>query len=121
MSRAWPAQLDASYTSSDVHPLRHADHQQAEGVTSPTGHGAKCQGFVCQWIAPGEDGPLFARRETLEYRALPVTERVTGDALTVLCTVLSDWSTGRPGWTSDTRVRVLPSVLTLLAVLATRS
>ncbi len=57
---------------------------------------AKCQGFVCQWIAPGEDGPLFARRETLEYRGLPVTERVTGDAFTVLCTVISDWSTGRP-------------------------
>lgn len=80
---------------------------------------AKRQGFVFQRVAPGPDGPLFARRETIEYRneiyiggfatcatrsgpvslpllcpvgcivpsGLPVTERVTGDALTVV----SDW------------------------------
>ena len=78
---------------------------------------AKDQGFAFQRIAPGEDGPLFARRETLKYRdeiylggfaehchatrarkfslvvpgGLPVTEHVTGDAITVLHTVVSDW------------------------------
>jgi hypothetical protein len=78
---------------------------------------AKHEGFVFQRIAPGEDGPLFARRETIDYRdeiylggfndschasrarksslivpgGLPVTTRVTGDALTVLHTVVSDW------------------------------
>lgn len=78
---------------------------------------AKRRGFVFQRVAPGPDGPLFARRETIEYRdelylggfghscyairarksslivpsGLPVTERVTGDALTVLHTVVSDW------------------------------
>jgi hypothetical protein len=29
---------------------------------------AKHQGFTFQRLAPGEDGPLFARRETLDYR-----------------------------------------------------
>jgi hypothetical protein len=29
---------------------------------------AKRQGFAFHRLAPGEDGPLFARRETLEYR-----------------------------------------------------
>ncbi len=79
---------------------------------------AKLAGFCFQRIAPGEDGPLLARRETTEYRdeiyiggfsagcsatrarksslivpgGLPVTERVTGDALTVLHTVITDWS-----------------------------
>lgn len=78
---------------------------------------AKRQGFAFQRVAPGEDGPLFARRETIEYRdeiylggfsdschatrarksslivprGLPVTARVSGDALTVLHTVVSDW------------------------------
>src|SRR5919206_101924 len=28
---------------------------------------AKRQGFAFQRVAPGEDGPLFARRETIEY------------------------------------------------------
>ncbi|HET9255007.1 MAG TPA: hypothetical protein VFO16_07360 [Pseudonocardiaceae bacterium] len=71
---------------------------------------ARNQGFTFQRIAPGEDGPLFARRDTPEYRdeiyigefsgschatrarrsylivpsGLPVTARVSGDALTVL-------------------------------------
>jgi hypothetical protein len=79
---------------------------------------AKNQGFTFQRIAPGEDGPLFARRDTPEYRdeiylggfsdachatrarrcslivpsGLPITARVSGDALTVLHTVVSDWS-----------------------------
>jgi len=78
---------------------------------------AKNQGFTFQRVAPGPDGPLFARRETTEYcdeiylggfddschatRArksslvvpggLPITARVSGDALTVLHTVVSDW------------------------------
>src|SRR5262245_51267363 len=78
---------------------------------------AKRQGFSFQRLAPGEDGPLFARRETFEYRdelylggfsdschatrarksslivpgGLPVTTQVSGDALTVLHTVVSDW------------------------------
>jgi hypothetical protein len=80
---------------------------------------AKSQGFAFQRVAPGLDGPLFARRETFEYcdeiyiggfsdschatRArksslivpggLPVTARVTGDAITVLRTVVADWPT----------------------------
>ncbi|MGH4009787.1 MAG: hypothetical protein ACRDTH_16835 [Pseudonocardiaceae bacterium] len=29
---------------------------------------AKRQGFAFQRVAPGEDGPLFARRETIDYR-----------------------------------------------------
>src|SRR5262245_26549752 len=78
---------------------------------------AKNQSFAFQRIASGPDGPLFARRDTLEHRAeiylggfsnschrtrvrksslivpdgLPITARVTGDALTVLHTVISDW------------------------------
>lgn len=78
---------------------------------------AKHQGFAFQRLAPGEDGPLFSRRETLEHQdeiylggfsdschatrarksslivpgGLPVTTRVSGDALTVLHTVVSDW------------------------------
>jgi hypothetical protein len=78
---------------------------------------AKRQGFAFQRVAPGEDAPLFARRETIEYRDeiyiggfsdschatrarksslivpgdLPVTAQVLGDALTVLHTVVSDW------------------------------
>jgi hypothetical protein len=78
---------------------------------------AKRQGFAFQRVAPGEDGPLFARRETIEYRDeiyiggfsdychatrarksslivpgdLSVTAQVSGDALTVLHTVVSDW------------------------------
>ncbi|MGH3974916.1 MAG: hypothetical protein ACRDS9_16550 [Pseudonocardiaceae bacterium] len=80
---------------------------------------AKSQGFTFQRVAPGPDGPLFARRETTEHRdeiylggfgdschatrvrksslivsgALPVTARVSGDALSVLHTVVSGWET----------------------------
>jgi hypothetical protein len=78
---------------------------------------AKSQGFTFQRLAPGPDGPLFAWRETTEYRdemylggfgdschatrarksslivpgALLVTARAFGDALSVLHTVVSDW------------------------------
>jgi hypothetical protein len=78
---------------------------------------AKSHGFAFQRVAPGPDGPLFARRETTGYRdeiylggfndschatrvrkssfivpgGLPITARVTGDALTVLHTVVADW------------------------------
>jgi hypothetical protein len=76
---------------------------------------AKRQGFVFQRVASGEDGPLFACRETVEHRdeiylggfsdschatrksslivpgGLRVTARVSGDALTVLRTVIADW------------------------------
>lgn len=77
---------------------------------------AKSQGFTFQRIAPGPDGPLFARRETTEHRdeiylggfgdschatrahksslilpgGLPITARVSGDTLSVLHTVLND-------------------------------
>lgn len=78
---------------------------------------ATSQGFTFQRVAPGPDGPLFARRETTEHHdeiyiggftdschatrarkssllvpgGLPITARVTGDALTVLHTVVTDW------------------------------
>jgi hypothetical protein len=78
---------------------------------------AKDQGFAIQRITPGEDGSLFARRETLEYRdeiyiggfgdschatrarksslivqgGVSVSARVSGDALIVLHTVVADW------------------------------
>ena len=78
---------------------------------------AKNHGFAFQRLAPGPDGPLFARRDTLDHRdeiylggfsdschatrarksslivpgGLPITARVTGDALTVLHTVINDW------------------------------
>jgi hypothetical protein len=78
---------------------------------------AKRQGFRFQRVAPGPAGPLFARRETVEYRdeiyiggfgdschatrarrsslivpgGLPVTARACGDALSVLHTVVHDW------------------------------
>jgi hypothetical protein len=82
---------------------------------------AKSRGFAFARIAPGEDGPLRGVRDTPEHRdeiylsgfgapesctairrrrsslvvpgGLPVTARVTGDALTVLHTVVSDWPT----------------------------
>jgi hypothetical protein len=82
---------------------------------------AKTQGFTFCRIAPGPDGPLRGVRETLDFLdeiyvtgiwvpdscsairrrrssllvpgGLPVTDRVTGDALTVLHTVVSDWPT----------------------------
>jgi hypothetical protein len=80
---------------------------------------AKDQGFRFERLAPGPDGPLRGVRETVEWRdeiyvggcgqpdsctairrrrsslvvpgGLPVTARVTGDALVVLHTVVSDW------------------------------
>lgn len=78
---------------------------------------ARDQGFVFQRVAPGEDGPLLGVRESPEYRdqiyisdfysgctatrarksslivpgGLPVTDRVEGEALIVLHTVVSDW------------------------------
>jgi hypothetical protein len=78
---------------------------------------ARSQGFTFQRILPGPDGPLFARRETTEHRdeiylggfsdfchatrarkfflivpsGLPITARVSGDALSVLRTVVTDW------------------------------
>jgi hypothetical protein len=80
---------------------------------------AKSQGFTFQRIAPGPDGPLLGVRETVEYRdtwylsgfgegcsatrarkyslvlpgGLPISERVSGNALTVLHTVVSEWAT----------------------------
>jgi len=80
---------------------------------------AKCQGFIFQRIAPGPDGPLLGVRETADYRdtcylsgfgegcsatrarkyslvvpgGLPITERVSGNALTVLHVVVRDWVT----------------------------
>jgi hypothetical protein len=81
-------------------------------------YAAKEQGFSFQRIAPGPDGPLLGVRETVEYRdtcylggfgegcsatrarnyillvpgGLPVAARVSGDALTVLHTLVSDWA-----------------------------
>jgi hypothetical protein len=80
---------------------------------------AKDAGFRFERIAPGPDGPLRGVRETVEFLdeiylagcalpdsctairrrrsslvvpgGLPVTARVTGDALVVLHTVVSDW------------------------------
>lgn len=78
---------------------------------------AKVAGFAFCRIAPGEDGPLVGRRDTLGYQdeiylggfgdscsalrrrrwslvvpgGLPIIERINGDALTVLHTVLHDW------------------------------
>ncbi len=80
---------------------------------------AKTAGFSFERIAPGEDGPLRGVRQCVEWvdeiylagfgqpdscsairrrrcslivpGGLPVTQRVDGDALTVLHTVMSDW------------------------------
>ncbi|MGH4009005.1 MAG: hypothetical protein ACRDTH_12765 [Pseudonocardiaceae bacterium] len=80
---------------------------------------AKQAGFTFERIAPGEDGPLRGVRQTPEWLdelylagfsrpqsctairrrrsslvipgGLPVAERVCGDALTVLHTVVTDW------------------------------
>lgn len=82
---------------------------------------AKAQGFVFGRTAPGVDAPLMGVRETQEWRdeirlggfwaagscsaqrqrrsslvvpgGLPVVAAVRGDALTVLHTVVSDWTT----------------------------
>ena len=80
---------------------------------------AKDHGFAFARIAPGEDGPLMGVRESIEFvdriylggfssgtwatrqrrsslvvpGGLPVTERVSGDALTVLHAVVTgDWT-----------------------------
>ncbi|HET9256894.1 MAG TPA: hypothetical protein VFO16_17100 [Pseudonocardiaceae bacterium] len=79
----------------------------------------KTQGFAFCRIAPGEDGPLVGRRESADFTdqiylggfsgschatrarkislivpgGLPVTARVSGDALTVLHTVVTEWAT----------------------------
>jgi hypothetical protein len=80
---------------------------------------AKLQGFTFERIAPGPDGPLRGVRQTPQFvdeiyvagcgapnsytairrhrysllvpGGLPVSARVTGDALTVLHTVVADW------------------------------
>jgi hypothetical protein len=78
---------------------------------------AKDAGFAFQRIAPGQDGPLRGMRVTVAWQdeiylggfanachatrrrrwslivpaGLPVAQRVVGDALTVLHTVVSDW------------------------------
>jgi hypothetical protein len=80
---------------------------------------AKDAGFGFQRIAPGPDGPLLGTRQIPEFLdeiyvagcgepdsctairrrrcslivpgGLPVTHRVTGDAITVLHTVVADW------------------------------
>jgi hypothetical protein len=81
---------------------------------------AKNRGFRFERVAPGEDGPLRGMRETAGYYdeiyltgfgapesctairrcrsslivpgGLPVTDRITGDALTVLHTVVTEWA-----------------------------
>lgn len=79
---------------------------------------AKQGGFRFQRVAPGPDGPLWGVRETLDWRdtvylagfgqactatrarksslIIPsgpmVTERIGGDAITVLSTVVCHWS-----------------------------
>lgn len=80
---------------------------------------AKTSGFAFERIAPGEDGPLRGVRQSLEWvdelylagfgepdscsairrrryslivpGGLPVAQRIEGDALTVLHTVICDW------------------------------
>ena len=80
--------------------------------------GAKAGGFRFERIADGPDAPIGGVRESVEWRdeiylagfsdsctairrrrssllvpgGWPAAERVTGDALTVLHTVVSDWS-----------------------------
>lgn len=81
---------------------------------------AKSDGFAFERVAPGEDRPLLGVRESAQWRdeillsgfwdqdschairrrssllvpgGLPVAQRVHGDALTVLHTVLCDWRT----------------------------
>jgi hypothetical protein len=81
---------------------------------------AKSRGFAFERIAPGPDAPLRGVRETIQWRdeiylggfwapdscgatrrrrsslivpgGLPVAEQLRGDALTVLHTVLWDWT-----------------------------
>jgi hypothetical protein len=82
---------------------------------------AKDRGFAFERIAPGPDGPLRGVRESVRWRdeiylagfwelesccairrqrsslvvpgGLPVAQQLRGDALTVLHTVLCDWTT----------------------------
>jgi hypothetical protein len=82
---------------------------------------ARDRGFVFERTGPGADAPLLGVRESTEWvdeivlagfwqpdsccairrrrsslvvsEALPVAVRVSGDALTVLHTVLADWAT----------------------------
>ncbi len=82
---------------------------------------AKEQGFAFQRIAPGEDGPLLGVRETVQWRdeillsgfwnedscyaarrrrsslvvpgGLPLAAQISGDVLTVLHAVVSEWAT----------------------------
>jgi hypothetical protein len=80
---------------------------------------AKTGGFAFTRVATGEDGPLLGVRDTLDWRdeiylsgfgegcyatrrrrsslivpgGLPIAERVSGDALTVLHTAVTDWPT----------------------------
>lgn len=82
---------------------------------------AKDSGLAFERVAPGVDGPLLGVRESVEWvdeillggfwderschavrrrrsslvvpGGLPVAQRVDGDALTVLHTVVSDWPT----------------------------
>lgn len=84
---------------------------------------AKASGFVFQRLAPGEDAPLWGVRDTLDYcdrifiggfgadchafrqhrstlvipSGLPITERVEGDALTVLHAAVWDWGETEEG------------------------
>jgi hypothetical protein len=81
---------------------------------------AKDAGFTFERIAPGEDGPLHGVRQTREFidevyvagcgepdsctairrrryslivpGGLPVTQRLAGDALTVLHIIVIDWA-----------------------------
>ena len=79
---------------------------------------AKTQGFSFERIAPGEDGPLVGRRDSASYKdeiyiggfsdschatrtrkyrlivsgELPVMARVSGDAVSVLHTVVTQWA-----------------------------
>ena len=83
---------------------------------------AKAQGFTFERVAPGEDGPLWGERVTPDYRdviyiggfsescnaarsrrsslIVPgealITDRVAGDAVTVLHTVVEDWALPEP-------------------------
>jgi hypothetical protein len=99
----------------DSHPGESADVRAAQHLLDL----AKEQGFAFTRAATGHDGPLRGVRESLEFvdevvvagfshsceatrrrryslivpGGMPVTHRVTGDALTVLHTVTSDWTT----------------------------
>jgi len=97
-----------------VHGADSPDLAAAKGLLDA----AKSQGFTFQRITPGPDGPLRGVWETVVYRdtcylggfgegccatrarkytltapgGFPITEWITGDALTVLHTIVSDWA-----------------------------